>query len=74
MLEGIDEDKLGPGKRIVVNQQVAQPAIQQATNLARNLRKLKAGIKPEKFQYRDKGSLATIGRHLAVADLGRLRF
>lgn len=29
---------------------------------------------PNPFRYRDKGSLATIGRSAAVADLGRLKF
>jgi len=54
--------------------QVAQTAIQQAKNLATNLKNIKAGKPLKKFSYRDKGSLATIGRHLAVADLGKLRF
>lgn len=49
--------------------QLAQVAIQQAKNLARNLRKIKAGEETQDFEYRDKGSLATIGRNLAVADL-----
>jgi len=51
--------------------QVAQVAIQQATNLARNL-KTKKTWKP--FSYTDKGSLATIGRNMAVADLPGLHF
>lgn len=50
--------------------QVAQVAIQQANNLARNLMK---GVKKE-FKYTDKGSLATIGRNMAVADLPGLKF
>jgi NADH dehydrogenase len=54
--------------------QVAQTAIQQAINLANNFKNLKAGKPLKKFSYRDKGSLATIGRHLAVADLGKLKF
>ena len=49
--------------------QLAQVAIQQAKNLAHNLRKMKTGEQPRDFEYRDKGSLATIGRNLAVADL-----
>lgn len=51
---------------------VAQVAIQQAKNLANNLLKLskKQAIKP--FQYRDKGSMATIGRNKAVVDYGKL--
>jgi len=49
--------------------QLAQVAIQQAKNLARNLRKMTTGEQAHDFEYRDKGSLATIGRNLAVADL-----
>ncbi|WP_430816942.1 NAD(P)/FAD-dependent oxidoreductase [Carboxylicivirga sp. RSCT41] len=51
--------------------QVAQVAIQQANNLARNL-KTSRSWKP--FKYIDKGSLATIGRNMAVADLPGFRF
>ncbi len=55
--------------------QVAQTAIQQAKLLAVNLINTEAGKPVHDFEYRDKGSLATIGRNLAVADLpfGRLR-
>ena len=49
--------------------QVAQPAIQQGQNLARNLLRLAQKKEPKKFQYHDPGSLATVGRNLAVADL-----
>lgn len=54
--------------------QVAQVAIQQARHLAKTLIKLESGKSPTAFAYTDKGSLATVGRHLAVADLPRLRF
>ncbi|EPR66109.1 NADH dehydrogenase [Cyclobacterium qasimii M12-11B] len=49
--------------------QVAQVAIQQADNLANNfLAKLKN--KPSKaFKYKNLGSMATVGRKLAVVDL-----
>lgn len=46
--------------------QLAQPALQQAKNLAENLSKNKENWKL--FQYRDKGSLAIIGRNKAVLD------
>lgn len=46
--------------------QVAQPAIQQAKNLADNLLKNNGTWKP--FAYKDKGSLAIIGRNKAVLD------
>ncbi|PIQ29946.1 MAG: FAD-dependent oxidoreductase [Bacteroidetes bacterium CG18_big_fil_WC_8_21_14_2_50_41_14] len=49
--------------------QVAQAAIQQANLLSKNLVKLDNGIQPKEFEYNDKGSMATIGRNLAVADL-----
>jgi NADH:ubiquinone reductase (H+-translocating) len=53
---------------------VAPVAIQQGKTLAKNLEHLIKGEATESFKYHDKGSLATIGRNKAVADLGRLRF
>lgn len=55
--------------------QVAQVAIQQANLLAWNIMKTQSGSEPKSFEYREKGSLATIGRNLAVADLpiGKLK-
>ncbi len=50
---------------------VAQPAIQQGENLAENLKRILKGNKNLKpFKYFDKGSMATIGRNKAVADIG----
>src|SRR5690606_32786137 len=49
--------------------QVAQPAIQQGKHLAKNLIRLTRGKAMKPFKYHDKGSLATIGRSRAVADL-----
>ena len=49
--------------------QVAQVAIQQANNFSKNLKGLPKGKTPTPFSYKDKGSMATIGRNLAVADL-----
>lgn len=46
--------------------QMAQPAIQQAANLARNLNE---GGFTHEFRYNDKGSMATVGKNRAVADL-----
>ena len=51
--------------------QVAQPAIQQARNLARNLN---AGTMKSPFVYNDKGTMATIGRNKAIAQIGKLTF
>ncbi|NEN24079.1 NAD(P)/FAD-dependent oxidoreductase [Cryomorpha ignava] len=49
--------------------QVAQPAIQQGKLLAKNLSSLVRGKAMKPFKYKDQGSLATIGRSRAVADL-----
>ena len=46
--------------------QVAQVAIQMANNLARTLNGEKT---PVPFEYKDKGSMATIGKNRAVVDL-----
>jgi len=54
--------------------QVAQPAIQQGEQLARNLKRLLQGRPMEPFRYKDKGTMATIGRNKAVVDLKHLRF
>ena len=53
---------------------MAQPAIQQGKLLGENLIKLihKKPMKP--FEYKDKGSMATIGRNLAVVDLPHYHF
>lgn len=48
---------------------VAQVAIQQAVNLAGNLRSGKPRREWVPFRYRDLGSMATVGRNKAVADL-----
>lgn len=49
--------------------QVAQVAMQQAQLLSENFRRLERMRPLKPFSYRDRGSLATVGRHLAVADL-----
>lgn len=53
--------------------QVAQVAIQQAALLARNLEKAVSGKQAIPFMYNDKGSMATVGRNLAVAEIGKLK-
>lgn len=52
--------------------QVAQVAIQQADNLAKNLRTDFKSPKP--FKYSDLGSMATVGRSKAVVDLPGFHF
>lgn len=49
--------------------QVAQVAIQQADNLAKNLVGETKGLPSKPFRYSDLGSMATIGRSKAVVDL-----
>jgi NADH dehydrogenase len=51
---------------------VAPAAIQQGEHLGKNLAHLVKGEATAPFKYHDKGTLATIGRNQAVADLGKL--
>lgn len=53
---------------------VAPVAIQQGTQLAKNIIHFLNKEKPEPFKYFDKGSMATVGRNLAVVDIGKIRF
>ena len=53
---------------------VAQVAIQQGKLLSRNLMAEQKGRKMKGFVYKDKGSMATIGRNRAVVDLPKLHF
>lgn len=54
--------------------QVAQVAIQQGRLLAKNLARQLDNLQPQAFEYRDKGSMATVGRNRAVVELSRFRF
>lgn len=49
--------------------QLAQVAIQQGENLAKNFKSLVKGKSMTPFSYHDKGSMAIIGRSKAVADI-----
>ena len=56
--------------------QVAQVAIQQAKNLAKNLKKINEGLPDSEltpFTYNNLGSMATIGRNKAVVEIGKFR-
>jgi len=53
---------------------VAQTAIQMGNYVAENIIRIINGESLSPFKYNDKGSLATIGRNRAVADLGKLKF
>jgi NADH:ubiquinone reductase (H+-translocating) len=48
---------------------VSPVAMQQGRQAARNILAMIEGRKPQRFWYFDKGSMATIGRNKAVADL-----
>src|SRR6202165_2362194 len=60
------DSKLVPG--------VAPAAIQMGKFAARQISRSVKGEPREEFAYLDKGTLATIGRSKAVADLGKLHF
>ena len=54
---------------------VAQVAIQGGRYAAEAIKRRLAGKAPQgPFRYRDKGSMATISRFAAVADIGKLKF
>ena len=53
---------------------MAQPAIQQGKQLGVNLGRLVDGKELKPFVYKDKGSMATVGRNKAVCDLKKIRF
>ena len=102
-IEGLNEDQIGKGSRVLVNEfncikdsdnifaigdvaamineenpkghpMVAQPAIQQGQLLAKNLEKHVANQPMKPFKYFDKGSMATIGRNKAVAEVKSFKF
>ncbi len=53
---------------------VAQVAIQQGRNLGENLVRMLDDKIVKPFKYKDKGSMATVGRNKAVVDLPNIRF
>lgn len=56
--------------------QVAQVAIQQAKNLAKNLKRINQGADSSQltpFHYKNLGSMATVGRNKAVVEIGKFR-
>ncbi|MHA7863909.1 NAD(P)/FAD-dependent oxidoreductase [Flagellimonas marinaquae] len=53
---------------------MAQPAMQQGRNLGDNLVRLVEGKPMKPFVYKDKGSMATVGRNKAVVDLPKFKF
>ncbi len=53
---------------------LAQVAMQQGDLAARNILRAIAGEAPLHFRYRDRGTMATVGRRRAVADVFGLQF
>ncbi|MBL7903152.1 MAG: NAD(P)/FAD-dependent oxidoreductase [Bacteroidia bacterium] len=54
--------------------QVATVANEQADHFYKNLMRQEQGKNTLPFEYSDKGSMATVGRHLAVVDLPFIKF
>lgn len=66
----MDSDKNFPNG----HPQVAQVAMQQGKNLAKNLLNITLNRTQKEFNYFDKGSMAIIGRSKAVVDLPKPKF
>ncbi len=54
--------------------QVANVAINQAKNLAENFKRMSKGVNLTAFEYKDPGSMATVGKRKAVVDLPFIKF
>lgn len=67
LIEGDPEWKLG-------HPQLAQVALQQAGNVARNIKRKDKGEELKPFVYKNLGTMATIGRKRAVAEIGNAKF
>ncbi|HEU5073924.1 MAG TPA: NAD(P)/FAD-dependent oxidoreductase [Polyangiaceae bacterium] len=68
---------VGDAAHVEVNGQLvpglAPAAIQQGKLAAENVIALAAGRETKPFHYRDKGTMATIGKHLAIVQIGKLK-
>lgn len=53
---------------------LASVAEQQGKQLGKNFNRISAGKEMQPFKYSDKGTMATIGRNLAVVDLSFIQF
>ncbi|AZI58025.1 NAD(P)/FAD-dependent oxidoreductase [Nakamurella antarctica] len=49
--------------------QLAQPALQEGVRAGKNIAALITGRPTEAFKYKDKGTMATVGRRAAIADI-----
>ena len=65
----VEGDKAYPGG----HPQLAQVAIQQGNNLAKNFRRLLKGKDLKPFRYKNLGTMATVGRNKAVAEFAHIR-
>ncbi len=54
--------------------QLANVAINQGRTLAHNFRAKWSGKSQQKFEYKDKGTMATVGKHKAVVELPNFKF
>jgi NADH dehydrogenase len=54
--------------------QLANVAISQASALARNFKKMAKGQPRTEFEYKNKGTMATVGKRKAVVDLPGFSF
>jgi NADH dehydrogenase len=52
---------------------VAPVAMQQGKLLAKNLVAINKGLTTKSFQYKDKGSMATVGKNKAVVEIGKIQ-
>ena len=53
---------------------VAPAAMQEAENAVENIMRDQRGEQRAPFRYKDKGSIATIGRNAAIAEIGKWKF
>ena len=65
----VEGDEAYPGG----HPQLAQVAIQQGNNLAKNFRRLLKGKDLKPFRYKNLGTMATVGRNKAVAEFAHIR-
>lgn len=54
--------------------QLAQVALQQAANVAANIQRKERGEEMKPFIYKNLGTMATIGKNHAVAEIGKAKF
>ena len=53
---------------------LASVAVQQGTHLAKNFNRMLRNQTLKPFSYKDKGTMATVGRHLATVDMKKIHF